>query len=172
MNLGSTGARTFDGYRSIGRFPWTQAQHTTHGPNGLEILLPFLPVVCCSGRPCFFPAARAARARLLPRRVPFDNRCNNRSPMSHLLQQIKFSPENHSYAHLPPPIVANDSTDLFKQTHGGGASSSRLLVRRLDRDLAAANSRRVPISVHGVAEERSTISSFFQPMLATKYYRT
>ena len=159
--MGSVGARTSDGYRSIRWLPWTQAQHTAHVPNGLEILLPFLSVVCCSGR-----------ARLLPHHAPLDNRCNNRSPMSHLLQQIKFSPENHSYAHLPPLIVVNDSTDLFKQTHGGGASSSRLLVRRLDRDLAAANSRRVPISVHGVAEVRSTISSFFQPMLATKYYRT
>jgi hypothetical protein len=55
--------------------------------------------------------------------------------------------------------------DLFKQTHGGGASSSRLLVRRLDGDLAAAKSRSVPISVHGVAKVRSTISNFFRPML-------
>ena len=84
----------------------------------------------------------------------------------------RVSPENHPYAHRPPPIVANDSVDLFKQTHRGGASSSRLPVRRLNGDLAAANSRSVPISVYGMAEVRSMISSFFRPMLATEYYRT
>lgn len=84
--------------------------------------------------------------------------------MSHILQHIEFPPENHPYAHRPPPIVENDSADLFKQTHGGRASSSKLPVRRLDGDLAAAESRSVPVSVHGVAEVRSAISSFFQPI--------
>jgi hypothetical protein len=72
--------------------------------------------------------------------------------MSHLLQQIEFPPERHPYAHRQPPIVANDSMDLFKPAHAGSASSSRLPVRRLDGDLAAANSRSVPISVDGMAE--------------------
>jgi hypothetical protein len=85
--------------------------------------------------------------------------------MSHILQQIEFPPENHPYAHRPPPIVANDSADLFKQTHGGGASCSRLPVRQLDGDLAAAKSRSVPISVYGVAEVKSAISGFFRLML-------
>ena len=78
----------------------------------------------------------------------------------------RVSPKESSLCTSPTPIVANDSADLFKLTHGGGASSSRLPVCRLDGDLAAANSRSVPISVDGVAEVRSTISSFFRPMLA------
>lgn len=72
--------------------------------------------------------------------------------MSHILQQIEFPQYRR-----PPPIVANDSADLFKQAHAEGSSNSILSVRRLDEDLVAAGSRSVPISVHGVSEERSMI---------------
>ena len=162
---------------------WTQALHIARVLNGPEISLPFLLVACCSGRPCFFPVVRAARARLLPRRVHRSSAtsfapCTARQSLQQSIPNVsptatnQVSPGESSLCTSPTPIVANDSVDLFKLTHGGGASSSRLPVCRLDGDLAAANSRSVPISVHGMAEVRSMISSFFRPMLATEYYRT
>jgi hypothetical protein len=75
------------------------------------------------------------------------------------MQHIEFPPQNHRYACSPPPIVANNSADLFKQNHGEGASSSTMSVpvHRLDGDLTVAGFGSVPIYIHGVSEVISTI---------------
>jgi hypothetical protein len=147
---------------------WKQSpsDRWAHVANGSD-KTPF-PVSCCSGsaRPRLpFPAAHAAGAWLLPASPSTPRRsailATIDPQMSHLLQQIEFPPERHPYVHRQPPIVANDSVDLFKLVHAGSASSSRLPVRRLDGDLAAANSRSVPISVDGVAEVWSAIPASF-----------
>jgi len=121
--------------------------------------------------------ASLSSRRVLPRSTVFLPR---RAPLERAIQQSlqqsipnvsptatnRVSPRESSLCTSPTPIVANDLADLFKQTHGGGASSSRLPVHRLDGELVAASSRSVPISVHGMAEVRSTLSSFFRPMRA------